>query len=133
MKKSCYILGKSDLALPKALYTLSNQRLTMSVNLSIPHTFMECVNSFTNFVYSSVQSFSRVRLFETPWTVACHASLSITNSRSLLKLMSIESVMPSSHLILYRPVSSHLHSFPASGSFPVSQLFADTVLCTVVV
>ena len=104
MKKSCYILGKSDLALPKALYTLSNQRLTMSVNLSIPHTFMECVNSFTSFVYSSVQSFSRVRLFETPWTVACHASLSITNSRSLLKLMSIESVMPSSHLILYRPL-----------------------------
>ena len=133
MKKSCYILGKSDLALPKALYTLSNQRLTMSVNLSIPHTFMECVNSFTSFVYSSVQSFSRVRLFATPWTVACHASLSITNSRSLLKLMSIESVMPSSHLILYRPFSSHLQSFPASGSFPVSQLFADTVLCTVVV
>ena len=50
--------------------------------------------------FSSVQSLSRVRLFATPWTAACQASLSITNSRSLLKHMSIESVMPSSHLIL---------------------------------
>ena len=49
---------------------------------------------------SSVQSLSRVRLFVTPWTVACQASLSFTNSQSLLKLMSIESVMPSNHLIL---------------------------------
>ena len=53
---------------------------------------------------SSVQSLSRVRLFATPWTTACQASLSITNSQSLLKLMSIESVMPSSHLILSRPL-----------------------------
>ena len=50
--------------------------------------------------FSSVQSLSCVRLFETPWTAARKASLSITNSRSLLKLMSIRSVMPSSHLIL---------------------------------
>ena len=49
---------------------------------------------------SSVQSLSHVRLFGTPWTAACQASLSITNSQSLLKLMSIESVMPSNHLIL---------------------------------
>ena len=51
--------------------------------------------------FSSVQSLSHVRLFATPWTAAQQASLSITNSRSSLKLMSIESVMPSSHLILY--------------------------------
>ena len=50
--------------------------------------------------FSSVQSFSRVRLFATPWTSACQASLSITNSQNSLKLTSIESVMPSSHLIL---------------------------------
>ena len=50
--------------------------------------------------FSSVQSLSRVRLFVTPWTVAHQASLSITNSWSLLKLMPIESVMPSNHLIL---------------------------------
>ena len=49
---------------------------------------------------SSVQSLSRVWLFATPWTAACQASLSITNPRSLLKLMSIKSVMPSNHLIL---------------------------------
>ena len=53
---------------------------------------------------SSVQVFSCVRLFATPWTTACHASLSITNSRRSPKLMSIELVMPSSHLILYRPL-----------------------------
>ena len=51
--------------------------------------------------FSSVQLLSRVRLFETPWTAAHQASLSITNSQSLLKLMSIESVMPSNHLILF--------------------------------
>ena len=54
--------------------------------------------------FSSVQSLSCVRLFVTPWIAACRACLSITNSRSLLKLTSIESVMPCSHLILCRPL-----------------------------
>ena len=54
--------------------------------------------------FSSVQSLSRVRLFATPWIAACQASLSITNSWSSLRLMSIESVMPSNHLILCRPL-----------------------------
>ena len=54
--------------------------------------------------FSSVQSLSCVRLFATPWIAARQASLSITNSQSLLKLMSIESVMPSSHLILCHPL-----------------------------
>ena len=54
--------------------------------------------------FSSVQSLSHVRLFVTPWTAARQASLSITNSQSSIKLMSIESVMPSSHLILCRPL-----------------------------
>ena len=53
--------------------------------------------------FSSVQSLSHVRLFATPWTAACQASLSFTNSQSLLKLMSIALVMPSNHLILCRP------------------------------
>ena len=75
-------------------------------------------------IFSSVQSLSHVQLFATLWTTACQASLSITNSRSLLKLMPIESVMLSNHLILYCPFSSCLQSFPASGSFPMSQLFA---------
>ena len=54
--------------------------------------------------FSSVQSLSRVQLFATPWIAARQASLSITNSQSLLKLMSIESLMPSSYLILCRPL-----------------------------
>ena len=58
----------------------------------------------TLFISSSVQSLSHVRLFATPWTAARQASLSITNSQSLLKLMSIESVMPSNYLILCRPL-----------------------------
>ena len=54
--------------------------------------------------FSSVQSLSRVRLLVTPWIAACQASLSITNSWTSLRLMCIESVMPSSHLILCRPL-----------------------------
>ena len=54
--------------------------------------------------FSSVQLLSRVQLFVTPWTAACQASLSIINIQSLLKLMSIESVMPPNHLILCRPL-----------------------------
>ena len=56
------------------------------------------------FYISSVQSVSHVRLFVTPWTVACQASLSFTISQSLLKLMSIELMMPSNHLILCYPL-----------------------------
>ena len=68
----------------------------------------------------SVQSLSRVQLFVTPWIAACWAFLSITNSRSLFKLMCIKSVMTSNHLILCHPLFSCLQSFPASGSFPRS-------------
>ena len=73
----------------------------------------------------SVQLPSHVQLSATPWTAACQASLSITNSRSLLKLMSIELVMPSNYLILCHPLLP-LPSifFPASESFPMSQFFA---------
>ena len=60
--------------------------------------------NLTSVQFSSVQSLSRVWLFATPWNAARQASLSITNSRRLLKLMSIESGMPSSHLILWRPL-----------------------------
>ena len=74
--------------------------------------------------FSSVQSLSRVWLFATPRTAARQASLSITNLRSSPKLMSIESVMPSNHLILCRPLILLPQSLPASESFPMSQLFA---------
>ena len=70
---------------------------------------------------SSVQLLSRVRLSATPWTAAHQASLSITNSWNLLTLMSIESVMPSTISSSVVPLSSCLQSFPASGSFLMSQ------------
>ena len=79
---------------------------------------MECIKWYFN-SFSSVQSLSSVQLCATPWTATRQASLSIANSQSLLKLMSIESVMSSSVI----PFSSHLQCFPASRSFPRSQFF----------
>ena len=66
---------------------------------------------------SSVQSLSHVQLYATPWTEACQASLSITNSQSLLKLTSIESVVPSNHLILCRPLLFLATIFPSIRVF----------------
>ena len=74
---------------------------------------------------SSVQSLNCVWLFATPWTAACQVFLSIINSRSLLKLMSIESVMPSSHLILCRPLLLLPSVFPSIRVFSMSQLSAS--------
>ena len=72
---------------------------------------------------SSVQSLSRIWLFAAPWTAARQASLSITNSQGLLKLMSIESVMPSNHLILCRPLL-------LPSIFPTIRVFSnESVLC----
>ena len=77
-----------------------------------------------NIFFSSVQLLSCVWLFATPWTAACQASLSITNSWSLLKLMSIELVMPSNHLILCRSL------LLAPSIFPSIRVFSDeSVLC----
>ena len=74
--------------------------------------------------FSSVQLLSHVWLFVTPWTVACQVSLSITNSQSLLKLMFIESVTPSNHLILCRPL------LLLPSIFPSIRIFSnESVLC----
>ena len=73
--------------------------------------------------FSSVQSLGRIQLFVTPWTAAHQASLSITNSRSPLKLMSIEVVMPSNHLILCHPL-------PLPSIFPSIRVFSnESILC----
>ena len=74
--------------------------------------------------FSPVQSLSHVQLFATPWAAACQPSLSITNSQSLLKLMSIESVMPSNHLILCHPLLLPPSIFPSIGVFS-----NESVLC----
>ena len=81
--------------------------------------------SFTINVHNLVQLLSLVWLFVTPWTAAHHASMFFTVSWNLLKLMSIESVMPSNSLILWCPFPSCPQSFPESGSFPMSQLFTS--------
>ena len=72
--------------------------------------------------FSSVQSLSRVQLFATPWTAACYASLFFTNSRSLLKLMSIEPVMPSNDLILCCPLLLLPSVFPSIRVFSSESL-----------
>ena len=82
----------------------------------------------TNLYIIVVQLLSHVQFLVTPWTAAHQASLSVTNSWSLLKLMSMASVMPSNHLILCHPpipFSSCLQSFPTSGSFPMSRFFTS--------
>jgi len=76
--------------------------------------------------FGPVQSLSRVRLFATPWTAAGQASLSITNSQSLLKLTSIKSVMPSNHLILCHP----LLLMPSSGT-QIKDIHAPSLILSV--
>ena len=83
-----------------------------------------CCSFYSVLQFSSVQSLSCVRLFATPWITARQASLSITISRSSLRLTSIESVMPSSHLILCRPLLLLPLIPPSIRVFPMSQLFA---------
>ena len=84
---------------------------------------LELFSTFNSFwihescLFSSVQSLSHIQLFGTPWTVARQASLSITNSQSLLKLMSIELVMPSNHLILCYPLCLLYSIFPSIRVF----------------
>ena len=97
------------------------------IHIAGSHCYMAETNTiwesnYPTIQFSSVQSLSCVG---TPRTAACQASVSITSSWSLLKLMSIESMMPSNHLILCRPLSSCPQSFPASGSFPMSWPFAS--------
>ena len=83
-----------------------------------------------NFVIpSSVQSLSFVPLFATLWTVVRQASLSITNSQCLLKLMSIESVMPSNHLILCRPLLFPPSTFPSIRIFSNEGAQGPLILC----
>ena len=87
--------------------------------------FFFCFYFFPYIYFSLVQSLSCVQLSATPWTVAHQASLFITNSQSLLKLMSTESVMPSNHSSFVVPFSYDPQFFPASGSFQMSQLFTS--------
>ena len=89
----------------------------ISIALDLDKIFINLI------LISSVQSLKHVPLFATPWTAACQASLSFIISWSLFKLMSIELVMPSNHLILCRPLLLLPSIFPSLKSFPMSQPF----------
>ena len=89
----------------------------------VPMLWLESTIFLASLRLQSVQLLSRVWLFVTPWTAARQASLSITNSRSLLKLMSTESVMPSSHLILCQPL------LLPSSIFPSIRVFSNESVC----
>ena len=92
------------------------RQLSQSLNTDILSGNM-CYGNRGKEMITSVQSLSRVRLFATPWAAARQASLSITNSRSVLKLMSIELVMPSNHLVLCRPLLLPPSIFPSIKIF----------------
>ena len=97
-------------------------RLSQSTRFELPASYSKFPPTiyFTYgnvYQFSLVQSLSRVQLFVTPWTTARQASLSITNPQSLLRLMSIESVMPSNHLILCHPLLLPPSIFPSIRVF----------------
>ena len=109
-KGTAWELGFEPLVSDRLL--ISSRKWTWSLENTCYLTFWPIV-----FHFSSVQLLSRVWLFATPWTAARQASLSITNSWGLLKLMSIESVMPSNHLILCRPLLLLPSVFPSIRVF----------------
>ena len=110
----------------KILSALPSKDINLMLNVRVQNSERTKVKSYIgkNLHIRSDQSLSRVRLFATPWIAARQTSLSITNSRSPLRLMSIESVMPSSHLILCCPLLLLAPIPPKTWSFPMSQLFA---------
>ena len=107
MRTSCPIMSMRKTIL-RVCYVLSSPRFIRSLS-------------------QLVQSLSQVQLFVTPWAAARQASLSITNSWSLLKLMSIQSVIPSNHLILCHTLLLLPSSFPATGPFPMSWFFTSVL------
>ena len=120
-KKKC----SSYLSNNPPIHPFPSSLLFVSVNLSL---YISCKWNYIVFVLLFLAYFTSVhsvmsRLFATPWTAAHQASLSITNSRSLLKLMSIESTMPSNNLILCCPLLLLPSIFPSIRVFSMSQLF----------
>ena len=100
------------------IYTYLIQEVCLSKETSLLYV---CTlwpkKNYWNFCFSSVQSLGRVRLFATPWTIVHQASLSITNTQSSPKPMSIESMMPSNHLILCHPLLLLPSIFPSISVF----------------
>ena len=110
------------------MLSFTSLQIVQSSTHSLYSILKPCVSSgfvIAGFKLSSVQSISCVWLFVTPWTAARQAARSITNSQSLLKLTSMELVMPSTISSSVVPFSSCLLSFPASRSFPMNQFFTS--------
>ena len=100
----CVIIWLKSISLPRLWVISLNNNIDIKEKRKYPKRRFRCQYNKRMRDISSVQSLSRVRLFATPWIAARQASLSITNSRSSLRFTSIESVMPSSHLILCHPL-----------------------------
>ena len=113
----------AEVALITNLTVLSTKRMTLCEVVKQAKVGLVLLSLFMPPSSVVVQSLSCVWLFVTPWTAACQAFLSFTISWNFLKFMSIESVMPSKYLILCFPLLLLPSVFPASGSFPKSQLF----------
>ena len=116
-----YIYIKYDFKIMRILYIERKQFKMYGMYTS---KYMLSIRSSKEVVVV-VQPLSCVRLFMTPWIAVCQVSLSLPVSQSLLKLMSIELVMPSNHFVLCHPLLLPLQAFPASGFFPMSRLFAS--------
>ena len=116
-------LGHSSESLNLTIRALKSSRWALQYIISLNNFLLQQYYMYT-VQFSSVQSLSHVRLFETPWNAACQASLSTTNSRSLLKFMPIESVVPSNHLILWCPLLLPPSIFPS-----ISVFSNESVLC----
>ena len=124
LRYNCYCAHFEDIEARIKYYLLKVIKLVVELGLDSsllydPFLYLKgCLKVFFHcFQFGSVQSLSRVQLFVSPWTEACQASLSITSSQSLLKLMSIESVMPSNHLILCCPLLLLPSVFPSIRVF----------------
>ena len=107
----------------KEMYSVNKFSKVLSFQKAVKRNTVCFSDNIIEVQFSSVQSLSRVRLFVTPWTAARQASLSITNSWSLLKLMSVESVMPSKHLTLCRPL------LPPPSVFPSIRVWLTLGIC----
>ena len=118
------VLKAGALGQPRGMWWRGSRRGIPDSGGSNVHPWLIHVNMWQKPQYCKVIILSHVWLFVTPWTAARQASLSITITQSLLKLMSIKLVMPSNHLILRRPLLLLLQFLPVPGSFPMSQFFA---------
>ena len=130
-QRGFWLPGQGETAIDRTIRQLFIQKIFVVCSLGTVHEMSSKWEPRKNLervffeLVLSVQSLSHVRLFVIPWITARQASLSITNSRSLLKLMSIESVMPSSHLILGRPLlllppnSPSIRVFSNESTLPV--------------